>query len=126
MRPAWLAGAASATALGAVWMFAAALRAHAALHSHERPRADLWLGPALAATPAALASGRQLFIGSCAHCHGTDATGDEGPDLHGLQTSDRYIARMILEGEPHEMPSFAKKLGRKEVREITVYLRSLR
>ncbi|MBV9126841.1 MAG: c-type cytochrome, partial [Verrucomicrobia bacterium] len=28
--------------------------------------------------------GRQLFLQSCAHCHGDDARGDDGPDLHNL------------------------------------------
>jgi mono/diheme cytochrome c family protein len=27
-------------------------------------------------------SGRTLFLKNCAHCHGADAHGDEGPDLH--------------------------------------------
>ncbi len=28
-----------------------------------------------------VASGAKLFALNCAHCHGVDATGDEGPDL---------------------------------------------
>jgi mono/diheme cytochrome c family protein len=73
-----------------------------------------------------VARGRQLFLGSCAHCHGADATGDEGPDLHGLEVSDRYLARVITRGIPHEMPSFAKKHGTADITALTAYLRSLK
>jgi mono/diheme cytochrome c family protein len=33
-----------------------------------------------------------LFLKNCAHCHGADAHGDDGPDLHGLDFSDDWIA----------------------------------
>ena len=35
--------------------------------------------------------GRHLFLMNCAHCHGDDAHGDEGPDLHNLHKSDVRI-----------------------------------
>ena len=62
---------------------------------------------------------------SCAHCHGADATGDEGPDLHGVQVSDRYIAHIISHGIKGEMPSFAKKHGAADIGRLTAYVRSL-
>ena len=37
------------------------------------------------------AQGRHLFLMNCAHCHGDDARGDEGPDLHNLHRSDARI-----------------------------------
>src|SRR5881398_2874468 len=37
------------------------------------------------------AQGRHLFVMNCAHCHGDDARGDEGPDLHNLHKSDARI-----------------------------------
>lgn len=77
-------------------------------------------------SPAAIAQGRKLFLQSCAHCHAADASGDEGPDLRNLQVSDRYIARMIQYGEPHEMPSFLKKHGPADIAALIHYLRSLR
>jgi mono/diheme cytochrome c family protein len=66
-----------------------------------------------------------LYLESCAHCHAADARGDEGPDLHGAQVSDRYIARIIRRGIPHEMPSFAKKHGADDTRALIAYVRSL-
>src|SRR5689334_11643730 len=42
--------------------------------------------------------GHMLFDRNCAHCHGDDARGDEGPDLHNLALSDARIAKRIGEG----------------------------
>ncbi len=79
-----------------------------------------------AVTPTA---GRALFVRSCAHCHGDDAHGSgedaDGPDLHGLRISDARIRAVITTGIRGEMPSFAKKHGDADIRQITAYLRSL-
>jgi mono/diheme cytochrome c family protein len=71
------------------------------------------------------AQGRHLFLMNCAHCHGDDARGDEGPDLHNLHRSDARIREVITAGIKGEMPSFRKKLGDPEVRELTAYPRTL-
>jgi len=105
--------------------FAHAVRAQSAATSHQRPSDDSWLEPVTPTSPALVAEGRRLFLESCAHCHGADVSGDEGPDLRGLQVSDRYIATMIRYGEPHEMPAFAKKHGNADLAALTAYLRSL-
>src|ERR1041384_1417311 len=42
-------------------------------------------------------SGHSLFQQNCAHCHGDDARGDEGPSLHNLSLSDAGIAKRIKE-----------------------------
>ena len=76
-------------------------------------------------SPALVAKGRALFLDSCAHCHGADARGDEGPDLHGVQVSDRYIHNIITRGIKGEMPSFAKKRGAVDLQALTAYVRSL-
>jgi mono/diheme cytochrome c family protein len=112
-------------AVGGGLALAAAVRARADATSRELPastrsfpRPDL---------PAAelVARGRKLFLGSCAHCHGGDARGDEGPDLHGLHVSDRRIATVLRTGIKGEMPSFAKKHGPDEIAELISYLRTL-
>ena len=72
------------------------------------------------------AQGRHLFLMNCAHCHGDDARGDEGPDLHNLHKSDARIRQVITAGIKGEMPSFAKKLGDPEIKQLTAYLRTLR
>jgi cytochrome c oxidase cbb3-type subunit 3 len=76
-------------------------------------------------SPAIVRQGRALYLASCAHCHGADATGDEGPDLHDVEASDRSIANTITRGIKGEMPSFRRKLGPDDVRRLTAYVRSL-
>ncbi|HEX3420976.1 MAG TPA: cytochrome c [Candidatus Udaeobacter sp.] len=71
------------------------------------------------------AQGRHLFLMNCAHCHGDDAHGDEGPDLHNLHKNDDRIHEVITAGIKGEMPSFGKKLGDPDVRQLIVYLRTL-
>lgn len=71
------------------------------------------------------AQGRHLFLMNCAHCHGDDARGDEGPDLHDLHKSDARIRQVITGGIKGEMPSFSRKLGEPEIRQLTAYLRTL-
>jgi len=111
--------------LGAATGFGLVLQARAHALSHELPP---WAGLPLpaGATPETLRiSGRKLFLASCAHCHGADALGDEGPDLHGLQVSDRRIATVIRRGIPDEMPSFAKKHSPADIAALIAYLRTL-
>jgi mono/diheme cytochrome c family protein len=122
---AFLAACLGASALASAWTVGRVVHAAALRTSHEHPVADSWLEPATPTSPLMVSRGRKLFLGSCAHCHGADASGDEGPDLHGLEVSDRYIAHMITFGEPHEMPSFAKKHGAADISAITAYLRTL-
>ncbi|HEU0207390.1 MAG TPA: cytochrome c [Candidatus Udaeobacter sp.] len=71
------------------------------------------------------AHGRHLFLMNCAHCHGDDAHGDEGPDLHNLHRSDARIHQVITAGIKGEMPSFAKKLDDPDVQQLIAYLRTL-
>ena len=111
--------------LGSTLAFGRVLQHQAARTSHQQPTTDHWLEPVTPTSPVLVTQGRKLFLNSCAHCHGADASGDEGPDLHDLQVSDRYIAHMITFGEPHEMPSFAKKHGSADITALTAYIRSL-
>ncbi|MDB6127707.1 MAG: cytochrome c class [Verrucomicrobia bacterium] len=105
--------------------FGRVLQREAARASHQQPMVDHWRESVTPTSPTLVTQGRKLFLDSCAHCHGADATGDEGPNLHGLQVSDRYISHMIIYGEPHEMPSFAKKHGSADIAALTAYIRSL-
>jgi mono/diheme cytochrome c family protein len=116
---------AAALALGLAFGLSAALRVAEARRSHQQATPEDWLGPSPAASPALTRGGRALYLSNCAHCHAADATGDEGPDLHALQVSDRYIATMITRGIKGEMPSFAKKLGAADIDALAAYLRTL-
>ncbi len=81
--------------------------------------------PPAAALTADVGEGRHLFLLNCAHCHGDDARGDEGPDLHNLHKSDLRIRQVITRGIKGEMPSFGTKLHNPDIRAITGYLRTL-
>ena len=70
--------------------------------------------------------GYTLFLVNCAHCHGDDARGDEGPDLHGVTKSDARIASMIKNGVKGEMPKFGSKLTDTDVQALIAFLRSLK
>jgi cytochrome c oxidase cbb3-type subunit 3 len=69
--------------------------------------------------------GYTLFEKNCAHCHGDDAQGDEGPNLHNLVKSDGRIATIINGGIKGEMPAFRKKFNEADIRALVSYLRTL-
>jgi mono/diheme cytochrome c family protein len=70
--------------------------------------------------------GYALFVKNCAHCHGNDARGDEGPDLHGVAKSDARIASIIKNGVKGEMPKFGAKLDDSEIPALVAFVRSMR
>jgi mono/diheme cytochrome c family protein len=73
-----------------------------------------------------VAAGHSLFLMNCAHCHGDDARGDEGPDLHGLVKSDARLRALIKNGIKGEMPRFSEKLADADIAALVAFLRSLR
>ena len=77
-------------------------------------------------SPSLVETGRRLYLFNCAHCHADDATGDEGPDLHGLKRSDGRIAALIMNGIKGEMPRFNQKLSEADVKALTAFLRQLK
>ncbi len=118
VRTAWISGLISLSAL------AAAGGGARVLHGPAGPVTPNVLPPVEGT--AAERNGRMLFLHSCAHCHGADARGDEGPDLHGLAVSDRRIAIVVTRGIKGEMPSFARKHDRADIAALIAYLRTLR
>ena len=83
------------------------------------------VAPVPAAASADASAGRKLFLKNCAHCHGADARGDEGPDLHHLDESDTWIANRIRTGKRGQMTAFAGKLRPEEIAMVIAYLRTL-
>jgi len=71
-------------------------------------------------------AGASLFGRNCAHCHGDDAKGDEGPSLYDLTRSDARIATIIKEGIKGEMPKFGGKFSEGDVQSIIAFLRTLK
>jgi len=91
----------------------------------EQARTESATGNTAQLTPI-VAHGQKLFAVNCSHCHADDATGDEGPDLHGLTKSDERIKGIITNGIKGEMPSFGKKLQEADKEALVGFLRSLR
>jgi mono/diheme cytochrome c family protein len=120
-----LAALAATLALASAYGLSLGLRYVDSKGSHQQPTPETWFERPTPSSPALISQGRALFLSSCAHCHGADATGDEGPDLHHVWVSDRYIANIITNGIKHEMPSFKKKLGHDEINRLKAYIRSL-
>ena len=79
-----------------------------------------------AAKPPADLNGRALFLRNCAHCHGANAHGDEGPDLHALGLADDWIANRIRQGKAGQMTAFAGKLRPPEIAALVAYVQSLK
>ena len=70
--------------------------------------------------------GASLFSRNCAHCHGDDAHGDEGPDLHDLTKSDTRINKILKEGIKGEMPKFGSKFSDTDIQALIAFLRTLK
>jgi mono/diheme cytochrome c family protein len=70
--------------------------------------------------------GQHLFLMNCAHCHGDDARGDEGPDLHGLRKTDARLSALINNGIKGEMPRFNQKLSPSDIQALIAFLNSLK
>ena len=111
--------------MGSALAAGAALQHRAAQTSHQLPTPETIFEARPPTSAELVAQGRKLFLASCAHCHGADARGDEGPDLHDAQVSDRYIRNIVRHGIPHEMPSFAKKHNDADITALIAYVRSL-
>jgi len=77
-------------------------------------------------SPELAAQGQQFFAMSCSECHGDDAHGDEGPDLHHLAISNARTAQTITGGIKGEMPAFAKKYNNAQIAALASFLRTLR
>src|SRR6202163_1042469 len=99
-RAALCAGVIAVCTLGGTLALADYMQRRSALQS-SLPSRNLLQSPLVA-------QGQHLFLMNCAHCHGDDARGDEGPDLHNLRKSDERIHQQITDGVKGEMPSFAK------------------
>ncbi len=86
---------------------------------------------ALAADPAAIAAGKQVFTTNCASCHRADAGGMIGPNLtdefwiHGGTLAE--INKTITDGVLAKgMPNWGKLLKPDQVNAVTVYVASLK
>ena len=79
-----------------------------------------------AVSPTNINAGQKLFLKNCAVCHGADAHGDDGPDLHDLDLPEAWIANRIRKGKKGQMTAFAGKLQPAEIDALVAYVRGLK
>jgi mono/diheme cytochrome c family protein len=121
-----LAAAVSVSVLGLTFGLAPFLRSSQAANSNLKQKAGAGEVKPVANLGVQAGPGHSLFERNCAHCHGDDARGDEGPTLYNLAMSDARIAKRIKEGIKGEMPKFGSKLSDVDVAAIIAYLRTLK
>lgn len=83
--------------------------------------------PTSPATPADPEQGKHLFAQNCAPCHGADAGGGDGPNLHGVPASlgDTTVQGIVRRGIPGTAMPGSSTLSDKQAANIVAYLRTL-
>jgi len=78
-------------------------------------------------TSADLAESKRLFEQNCSACHGVDAGGGDGPDLHGVpaRLGDAGVEDIIRRGIPGTAMPGSSTLSQREEASIVSYLRTL-
>jgi cytochrome c oxidase cbb3-type subunit III len=110
-------------------------------YEQEQKRAEATYGPIyakyaampiekVAADPAAMAIGQNLYLNYCAQCHASDARGSRG--FPNLADGDwqwggdpKVILETILNGRVGVMPPFGQALGADGVKDVANYVLSL-
>ena len=72
-----------------------------------------------------VATGRTLYLGACAGCHGQQGQGQIGPSLHHLGDPDAKVARNIVNGFPPRMPAFKGRYSDTQLKALVAYVQSL-
>lgn len=125
MKAAVLGVAASALVLSLTFGLALFLQSSPAADAAGKSKAASNPTPQPTSLSGPVERGHGLFEHNCAHCHGDDARGDEGPTLYNLVLSDARIAKRIKEGIKGEMPRFGSKLNDAEIGALIAFLRTL-
>jgi len=112
--------------LGGAWLLAGSIKIMDGSNSVLMTRTSPEQSFAIINSPEIVDQGHQFYEMSCSQCHGDDALGDEGPNLHNLSISNARIAATIKKGIKGEMPTFAKKYDDDQIAALVSYLRSLR
>ena len=112
--------------LGATFGLSPLLQPNKALQGKQQLPGTAGSGTPIVAPAGEPSRGSALFNRNCGHCHGDDARGDEGPNLHSLLKSDARLTRIIKGGIKGEMPSFVKKFNDADVQALIEYLHTLK
>jgi len=105
--------------------FQAKMEAHQQASAAAAPEAAAKVQSPAQADPLA---GQKLFASNCAMCHGAEAEGGIGPDLHGELAYGRTkeaIHESIAKGRPNGMPAFGSQLSGNDLDNLTAFILSL-
>ncbi len=91
---------------------------------HAMPSSDPYVRNVLALTGNA-ARGHDIFQLNCAVCHGLEAAGEVGPDLHGVSERKSQVAliQQVISGKTPPMPQFQPNA--KDMADLLDYLKTL-
>ena len=85
--------------------------------------------PAAPVTAADLESGKQMFNGMCAECHGAGGAGSDAPSLNRARLvhapTDAALANVLRDGIPNTGMPRVRRLTENETRQLVAYVRSL-
>ncbi len=73
-----------------------------------------------------VATGYSLYTQVCSSCHGNNAQGGYGPNLHGLGQSNAQVGTVIKNGVKGKMPAFGGKYTAAQQQALVAYVRSLK
>jgi cytochrome c oxidase cbb3-type subunit 3 len=85
--------------------------------------------PLAAQNPVDPAKGKQLFLGMCSRCHGSEGGGGEGPNLNRpvltRASTDKALLAIIRDGIPDRGMPHTRRLTSTELQSLVGYVRSL-
>jgi len=85
--------------------------------------------PLAAQDSAALAKGKQLFLGMCSRCHGITGGGGEGPNLNRpvleRAPDDKTLLAVIRDGIPNTGMPRVRRMTDSELNSLVIFVRSL-
>ena len=71
-------------------------------------------------------TGYSLYTQACSSCHGDNAQGGYGPNLHGANLPDTRVATVIKNGVTGQMPAFGGKYTATQQQALIAYVQSLK
>jgi len=72
-----------------------------------------------------VATGHSFYTQACSSCHGNNAQGGYGPNLHGLNLSNTRVATVIKNGITGKMPAFGDKYNAAQQQALVAYVQPL-
>jgi cytochrome c oxidase cbb3-type subunit III len=101
-----------------------ALRVSTAIGQQAPPAQNT---PTSSAAKPDLEDGKRQFAQSCSTCHGVNAGGEVGPDLHGVvaKLGDPAVHDIVRRGIPGTAMPGSSTMSERQVGDVVAYLRSL-